>query len=81
MQELNRDQIPLGEYEKLCHKSVYEYLIKDNEPDEQKYYRTDDGNLWEESFFYGGKSNEFDKRISVLEYLQNKIDLAEALGI
>lgn len=81
MQELSREDIPVGEYEKLCHKSVYEYLTKNNEPDEQRYYRTDDGKLWEENIFLGYKSEELGKRMSVLEYLRKKIDLAEALGV
>lgn len=81
MKELNREEIPVREYEKLKHKSVYEYLTKNNEPDEQSYYRTDDGELWEESVFYGSKSEEFGKRMSALEYLEKKVNLVEALGI
>lgn len=81
MQELDRDQVPLREYEKLSHKSVYEYLTRDNEPDEQKYYRTDDGEVWGISHFENEKSEEFGKRMDTLEYLGNKLDLAEALGV
>lgn len=81
MQELSREDIPVGEYEKLCHKSVYEYLTRNNEPDEQRYYRTDDGELWEISHFENEKSEEFGKRMDVLEYLSNKLDLAEAFGV
>lgn len=81
MQELSREDIPVGEYEKLCHKSVYEYLTRNNEPDEQRYYRTDDGELWEENIFLGRKSKELGKRMSVLEYLRKKLDLAEALDV
>lgn len=65
MQELSREDIPVGEYEKLCHKSVYEYLTRNNEPDEQRYYRTDDGELWEISHFENEKSEEFGKSIMV----------------
>ena len=81
MQELNRAEIPIGEYEKLRHKSAYEYLTRNNEPNEQRYYRTDEGQLWEVSIFDGEKSEELEKRMSVLEYLQKKIDLAEVLDV
>lgn len=81
MQELSREDIPVGEYEKLCHKSVYEYLTRNNEPDEQRYYRTDDGELWEENIFLGRKSEELGERMSVLEYLRKKLDLAESFGV
>lgn len=81
IQELSREDIPVGEYEKLCHKSVYEYLTRNNEPDEQRYYRTDDGELWEENIFLGRKSEELGERMSVLEYLRKKLDLAESFGV
>ena len=42
--------------------------------------RTDDGELWEISYFHGKESKEFAERLSALEYLQKKIDIAEALG-
>lgn len=77
MQELEKEDIPLGEYEKLYCRNVYEYLTRNNKPQEQKYYRTDDGKLWEISYFHG---KEFAERLSALEYLQKKIDIAEALG-
>lgn len=81
MQVLNRAEIPIEEHEKLCHKSLYEYLTKDNKPDEQRYYRTDEGELWEVSIFDGEKSEEFVQRMSALEYLQKKINLAESPGV
>ena len=43
MQELEKEDIPLGEYEKLYCRNVYEYLTRNNKPQEQKYYRTEDG--------------------------------------
>ena len=69
MKEIKREDILLGEYEKLYCRNVYEYLTRNNKPQEQKYYRTDDG-----------ESKEFAERLSALEYLQKKIDIAEALG-
>lgn len=80
MKEIKREDIPLGEYEKLYCRNVYEYLTRNNKPQEQKYYRTDDGELWEISYFHGKESKEFTERLSVLEYLKKKIDIAEALG-
>lgn len=80
MQELEKEDIPLGEYEKLYCRNVYEYLTRNNKPQEQKYYRTDDGKLWEISYFHGKESKEFAERLSALEYLQKKIDIAGALG-
>lgn len=81
MQELGKEDISLAEYEKLYCRNVYEYLTRNNKPHEQKYYRTDDGELWEVSYFYGKESKEFAERLSALEYLQKKIDIAESLGI
>ena len=79
MKEIKREDILLGEYEKLYCRNVYEYLTRNNKPQEQKYYRTDDGELWEISYFHG-KESKFAERLSALEYLQKKIDIAEALG-
>ena len=45
MKEIKREDILLGEYEKLYCRNVYEYLTRNNKPQEQKYYRTDDGEL------------------------------------
>lgn len=81
MQELGKEDISLAEYEKLYCRNVYEYLTRNNKPHEQKYYRTDDGELWEVSYFYGKESKEFAERLSALEYLEKKIDIAESLGI
>lgn len=80
MKEIKRADISLGEYEKLYCRNVYEYLTRNNKPQEQKYYRTNDGELWEISCFHGKESKEFAERLSALEYLQKKIDIAEALG-
>lgn len=81
MQELEKEDISLAEYEKLYCRNVHEYLTRNNKPHEQKYYRTDDGELWEVSYFYGKESKEFAERLSALEYLEKKIDIAESLGI
>ena len=80
MQELEKEDIPLRKYEKLYCRNVYEYLTRNNKPQEQKYYRTDDGELWEISYFHEKESKEFAERLSALENLQKKIDIAEALG-
>lgn len=80
IEEVRREDLLVGEYERLVYPSVFDYLIMNNKPTKQEYYRTDDGNVWEISHFENEKSEELGKRMSVLEYLSKKINLAEALG-
>lgn len=81
MREIKREDITSGQYGKLHCQNVYEYLTRDNKPQEQKYYITDDGELWEISYFHGKESKELAERLSALEYLQKKINILEAFGI
>lgn len=81
IEKVKKEDLSVGEYERLVYPSVYDYLTKGNKPSNQHYYRTDDGNVWEVSCFDNEKSSELGRRLDVLEYLSKKINIAEALGV
>lgn len=81
MKKIKREDLTIGEHERLLYPSVFNYLTRNNKPSGQEYYRTDDGEVWEISHFGDEKSEEFGKRMDALEYLSNKLDLAEAFGV
>lgn len=81
MKNIKREDLTIGEHERLVYPSVFNYLTRNNKPTRQEYYRTDDGEVWEISHFEGEKSEELGKRMDALEYLNNKLDLAEAFGV
>lgn len=81
IKKVKREDLTVGEHERLIYPSVFNYLTRSNQPTSQEYYRTDDGEVWEVSHFENEKSEEFGKRMDTLEYLSNKLDLAEAFGV
>lgn len=81
MKKIKREDLTIEEHERLIYPSVFAYLTRNNKPTRQEYYRTDDGKVWEISHFENKKSEEFGKRMDALEYLSNKLDLAEAFGV
>lgn len=81
MKKIKREDLTIGEHERLIYPSVFTYLTRNNKPTRQEYYRTDDGEVWEISHFENEKSEEFKKRMDALEYLSNKLDLAESFGV
>lgn len=81
MEKIKMKDLTIGEHERLIYPSVFNYLTRNNKPTRQEYYRTDDGEVWEISHFEDEKSEEFKKRMDALEYLSNKLDLAEAFGV
>lgn len=81
LKKIKREDLTIGEHERLIYPSVFTYLTRNNKPTRQEYYRTDDGEVWEISHFENEKSEEFKKRMDALEYLSNKLDLAESFGV
>ena len=78
---VRKEDLEVGEYERLVYPSVFDYLTRGNDPDEQHYYKADNGDVWEMSYFGKEKSEELVKRMNALEYLSKKINMAEVLGI
>lgn len=43
MGKIKREDLTIGEHERLIYPSVFTYLTRNNKPTRQEYYRTDDG--------------------------------------